>query len=109
MPLEHRDSENQALSGGVSAVLQSGLILENIRRMILLSIWATGTMYTNFDANGLSSTYLTGFEEAAVNRYLDLPKRNRNTETKPKWTIKNIGKMLIVSKCWDEMDNEVFS
>ena len=25
--------ENQALSGGVSAILQSGLILENIRRM----------------------------------------------------------------------------
>ena len=37
--------ENQALSGGVSAILQSGLILENIRKMFLLSILATGTMY----------------------------------------------------------------
>ena len=30
-------------------ILRSGLILENIRRMFLLSIWATGTMYMNFD------------------------------------------------------------
>ena len=41
--------ENEALPGGVIAVRQSGLILENIRRMFLLSIWATGTMYINFD------------------------------------------------------------
>ena len=41
--------ENQALSGGVSAILRSGLILEVIRRMFLLSIWVTGTMYMNFD------------------------------------------------------------
>ena len=27
----------------------------------------------------------------------------------PKQTIKNIGKMHIVSKYWDEMNNEVFS
>ena len=27
----------------------SGLILENIQRMFLLSVWATGTMYMNFD------------------------------------------------------------
>ena len=46
---KHRVQENQALSGGVSAILRSGLILENIRRMFLLSIWATVTMYTNFD------------------------------------------------------------
>ena len=44
-------AENQALSGGVSAILRSGLILENIRRMFLLSIWVTGTMYMNFDEN----------------------------------------------------------
>ena len=37
------------LSVGVSAILQAGLILENIRRMFLLSISATGTMYINFD------------------------------------------------------------
>ena len=42
-------AENQALSGGLSTILQSGLILENIQRMFLLSIWATGTMYMNFD------------------------------------------------------------
>ena len=42
-------AENQVLSGGVSAILRSGLILENIRRMFLLSIWVTGTMYMNFD------------------------------------------------------------
>ena len=33
----------------VSAILRSGLILENIRRMFLLSIWAAGTMYMNLD------------------------------------------------------------
>ena len=37
--------ENQALSGGVSTILRSGLILENIRRIFLLSIWDTGTVY----------------------------------------------------------------
>ena len=42
-------AENQVLSGGVSAILRFGLILENIRRMFLLSIWVTGTMYMNFD------------------------------------------------------------
>ena len=41
--------ENQALSDGISAILRSGLILENIQRMFLLSIWDTGTMYMNFD------------------------------------------------------------
>ena len=35
-------------SGGVSAILRSGLILENIRRMFLLSVWVTGTMYMIF-------------------------------------------------------------
>ena len=30
-------------------------------------------------------------------RYLDLPKRNRHTETKQKRTIKNIGKMHLVN------------
>ena len=39
-------AENQALSGGVSAILRSGLLLKN---MFLLLIWATGTMYMNFD------------------------------------------------------------
>ena len=42
-------AENQGLSGDVSAILRSGQILENIRRMFLLSVWATGTMYINFD------------------------------------------------------------
>ena len=42
-------AENQDLSGWVTAVLRSGLILQNIRRMFLLSIWVTGTMYMNFD------------------------------------------------------------
>ena len=46
--------ENQALSGGVGAILQSGLILKNIRRVFLLSIWATGTMYMNFDEKTFS-------------------------------------------------------
>ena len=31
-------AENHALSGGVSAILQSGLILENIRRMFFIKI-----------------------------------------------------------------------
>ena len=31
-------AENQALSGGVSAILQSGLILENIQRMFFVKI-----------------------------------------------------------------------
>ena len=31
-------SENQALSGGVSAILQSGLILQNIRSMFFVKI-----------------------------------------------------------------------
>ena len=36
----------RGLSGGVSTILRSGLILENIRRMFfLLSIRITGTMY----------------------------------------------------------------
>ena len=38
-------AENQGLSGGVITILRSGLIFENIRRMFLLSIWVTGTMY----------------------------------------------------------------
>ena len=42
-------AENQGLSGDVNAILRSGQILENIRRMFLLSIWAIGTMYINFD------------------------------------------------------------
>ena len=36
-------AENQARSGGVSAIQRSGAILENIRRMFLLSAWVTGT------------------------------------------------------------------
>ena len=42
-------AENQVLSGGVSPILRSGLILENIRRFFLLSIWVTRTLYMNFD------------------------------------------------------------
>ena len=33
-------AENQALSGGVSAILQSGLILENIWRIFFVKIHA---------------------------------------------------------------------
>ena len=46
--IKHRVRENEVLSGGVSAMLRSGLILENIRKMFLLSVWVTGTMYMNF-------------------------------------------------------------
>ena len=46
--IKHRVRENEVLSGGVSAILRSGLILENIRRMFLLSVWVTGTMYMFF-------------------------------------------------------------
>ena len=42
-------AENEALSDGVSAILRSDLILENIRRMVLLSVWVNGTMYMNSD------------------------------------------------------------
>ena len=38
-----------SLSGGVSPILKSGLILKNIRRMFLLSFWVTGIMYMNFE------------------------------------------------------------
>ena len=47
--------ENQALSGGVSAILRSDLIIEHIYRMFLLSIWANVTMSTNFDENVLEN------------------------------------------------------
>ena len=47
--IRRRVRGNQALSGGVSAILRSGLILEVIRRMFLLSVWVTGTMYMDFD------------------------------------------------------------
>ena len=47
--IRRRVRENQALSGGVSAILRSGLILEVIRRLFLLSVWVTGTMYMDFD------------------------------------------------------------
>ena len=46
--IKHRVRENEVLSGGVSAILRSGLILENIRRMFLLSVWVIGTMYMFF-------------------------------------------------------------
>ena len=46
--IKHRVRENEVLSGGVSAILRSGLILENIRRMFLLSVRVTGTMYMFF-------------------------------------------------------------
>ena len=41
--------KNQALPGDVSAILSSGLILQNIRRIFMLSIRATRTMWTNSD------------------------------------------------------------
>ena len=46
--IKHRVRENEVFSGGVSAILLSGVILENIRRMFLLSVWVTGTMYMFF-------------------------------------------------------------
>ena len=51
--IKHRVRENEVLSGGVSAILRSGLILENIRRMFLLSVWVIGTMYMFFMKNFL--------------------------------------------------------
>ena len=47
--IKHRVRGKSALSGGVSAILRSGLILENIRRMFFVLIWVTGTMYMDFD------------------------------------------------------------
>ena len=47
--IKRRVRGKSRISGGVSTILRSGLILENIRRMFLLSIWDTGTMYLNFD------------------------------------------------------------
>ena len=49
--------DNQGLSDGESSILRSDLILENIQRMCLLSIWATKTMSTDFDKK-----HLTGVE-----------------------------------------------
>ena len=46
--MEFVQIKHRVLSCGVSAILRSGLILENIRRMFLLSVWVTGTMYMNF-------------------------------------------------------------
>ena len=43
--IKRRVRGSQALSDGVSAILRSGQILENIRKMYLLSGLATGTMY----------------------------------------------------------------
>ena len=37
------------LSGGISFFLTSGLILGNIRRMVLLAIWAIWTLSMDFD------------------------------------------------------------
>ena len=51
--IKHRVRENEVLSGGVSAILRSGLILENIQRMFLLSVCLTGTMYMFFYENFL--------------------------------------------------------
>ena len=68
----------QALSGGVNAILRSGLILESIRRMFLLSIWATRTMYMNFDVKHSSKVLenqtrlkkaLTPTEKALIFKY----------------------------------------
>ena len=46
---------------------------------------------------------------AAVPRFTEMKPKYRNVTEIPKRTIKNIGEMRIDSKCWDEMDNEVFS
>ena len=47
--LSARQVENWGLPSGVSAIVRSGLILENIRRMFFLSIWATRIMSRNID------------------------------------------------------------
>ena len=47
--------------------------------------------------------------EFAVPRFTETKPKYRNETEIPKRTIKNIGKMHIVSKCWDEIDKEVFS
>ena len=47
--MEFVQIKHQVLSVGVSTILRSGLILENIQKVFLLSIWATGTMYMCFD------------------------------------------------------------
>ena len=47
--IKRRVCQKKPHSGGVSIILRSGLILENIQRMFMLLIWATGTMYMNFD------------------------------------------------------------
>ena len=65
-----------ALSGDVSALLRSCLILENIRRMFLLSVWATGTMYMNFDEKHSPNVLenQTRLQNSAYStRKLDLP------------------------------------
>ena len=56
--IKHRVRENEVFSGGVSAILLSGEILENIRRMFLLSVWVTGTMYMFFFYEKLSPNVL---------------------------------------------------
>ena len=48
-------AENQTLSVGVGAILRSSQILENIRRMFLLSIWATETMHMKHSPNVLDN------------------------------------------------------
>ena len=50
--------ENQGLSSGVSVILRSCPILENIRRMFLLSVRAPGTMSSNFMEIKVSAEYI---------------------------------------------------
>ena len=49
--IKRRVCGNSSSFDGVSAILRSGLILENIRRMFLLSVWVTGKMYVNLTRN----------------------------------------------------------
>ena len=94
--------ENQALSGGVSAILRSGLILENIRRMFFLSIWATGTMNMNFDEKH-SPNVLGNQTRLQNSNNLNLfeqipPDKNRDILKIPTWCgAKNSNKLCALS------------
>ena len=53
--------------------------------------------------------FLAEIRKLTVPRFTETKPKYRNETEIPKRTIKNIGKMHIDSKCWNEMDNEVFS
>ena len=61
--------------------------------------------YTDAAAN----LVICGSSIRAVPRFTETKPKYRNETEIPERTTKNIGKMLLVSKCWGEMDNEVFS